>query len=715
MKPLHHTLGLFLLILTLALAWFGQSWTIDFPPRLLDGWILLLLASLLFASLSVWAQKDEIASPLKGIGVRLAHGVTASPSGVGLMVVGVVVGGLSFWLDTKPEYHPWPALLTWLAGSGLLLWGTFLFDKHRPPAGDDLPAVNVPLIRVEQEPVVKWEIIAIITITIIGFLARYVMVDVIPYNLTGDEGEMGMAARRVMAGELRDPFSTDWLSHPNIWFFMQSLSLCLFGDSVFGLRMLSVLFGTIAIPLLYMFVRSNYSRWTALIAAGLLATFHFHIHYSRNGLNNIADSFLALVGFTALLWGMQKRSFFLMALTGVTLGVAQHLYMGARLLPLILIGFLIHQLLVNRAYLWSLRYHLGVVVIGFLLGFGPLLRHFILHPHEFNARLVLVGIVQTGWLEQQLEQGTHLLPLLFEQARSAFGAFTFVADRSAQYDPAIPILDPISSIFFVFGVAIAVIQWRRAGAIVSLGWIAGATVFGGMLLVNPPMSPRYVTTAPPLCLLMALAITELGAIVKKALSLSDHAVYGFMSAILVIFAVWNVNFYFNVYTPRNVYGWLNTEVGTEIGRYLAQKPDDIYVYFFGPPRMFFGFGAVRFLAPEIEGADVHQPITSPNQLPPLPPGKKPIFIALPERRDQLDIIRQRYPEGDLYEFPAQSMDDTTLFVSYEPDEYTQNSLEELRGEKRMLEATAGFEPANNGFADRCLTTWLRRHRIPRVL
>lgn len=29
----------------------------------------------------------------------------------------------------------------------------------------------------------------------------------------------------------------------------------------------------------------------------------------------------------------------------------------------------------------------------------------------------------------------------------------------------------------------------------------------------------------------------------------------------------------------------------------------------------------------------------------------------------------------------------------------------------VLEATSGFEPLNNGFADHCLTTWLRRLKV----
>ena len=31
----------------------------------------------------------------------------------------------------------------------------------------------------------------------------------------------------------------------------------------------------------------------------------------------------------------------------------------------------------------------------------------------------------------------------------------------------------------------------------------------------------------------------------------------------------------------------------------------------------------------------------------------------------------------------------------------------------IKEATTGFEPVNSGFADRCLTTWLRRHNRQR--
>jgi 4-amino-4-deoxy-L-arabinose transferase-like glycosyltransferase len=515
-------------------------------------------------------------------------------------------------------------------------------------------------------PVARWEIVALLALTIVALLARIVALESIPPNFGGDEGEMGMVARSVLRGEIRDPFVTAWLSHPTLWFFTQALSLWVFGETIFGLRMLSVLIGTATVPALYVFARPLYGRTIALAAAALLTAYHFHIHFSRLGVNNIADPLLALVAFAAFFHGYRTRSPFSFALAGVTLGIAQHLYMGSRLAPLLLLAVLLHQFLLDRERLISLRWHLALLALGFLVGFGPLLRFFLLHPSDFTARMAMVGIFQTGWFEQQLAQGASAAQILLEQVRASFGAFTYLPDRSAWYDPHIPMLDRASAVLFVLGLAIAIKNWRRPGAFLLLAWVVGVGVFGGILLVNSPESPRYVTVVPALCLLIMLALDRLGAVVRWALPVGPRTAYGLVAAALLLLGLWNINFYFREYTPRRTYGWLNTEVATEIGTYLRGQPDPdrVYVYFFGPPRMFIGNGSIRFMAPEVSGVDVMQPISSSDQLP-LLPDRRPIFIFLPERGGELEVVKSQYPNGVLRQFDAVS-EQTTLFLSYEP-------------------------------------------------
>jgi hypothetical protein len=513
-------------------------------------------------------------------------------------------------------------------------------------------------------PYAHWEIVALVALTVLALLARAVLVDRIPQNFGGDEGEMGMMARLVLQGELRDPFITGWLSHPTLWFFIQGLSLQVFGNTIFGLRILSALIGAATIPALYVFARPLYGRAVALGAAALLVAYHFHIHFSRLGVNNIVDPLIALLAFAAFFYGYRTRSLLGFALAGVLMGVGQHFYMGGRLTPLLLLALLLHQALLNRTQLWRARWGLALLALGFVLGIGPLARFFLTHRNDFTARLAMVGIFETGWFGEQQALGLSTFTILLNQVRDAFGAYIFLPDRSAWYDPKIPLLDRASAVLFVFGLTIALSHWRRMEMVLLLAWIVGAAIFGGVLLKNTPESPRFVTTAPTLCLFIVLAIERLVALLSWALPLGRRVAYGVGAAAVLLLVSWNLNFYFREYTPRRTFGWLNTEVATEIGGYIRQQPN-AYVYFFGPPRMFVGNGTIRFMALDTPGIDLVEPLVTPEMLPPPPDGRRPIFIFLPERAGEMAVVERRYPGGTRYQADAQ-IEKVTLFYSYEP-------------------------------------------------
>jgi hypothetical protein len=694
---------------TLGLAWIGQGLLRAEPPRLLDGLMILVLAAIAFSGLVAWSCEGQEPHAPGGWMDRLQALAARAPQGFTLLTGGVICGALAYWFDADPALLPWAALLAWTAGISLFLAGAWQLDRERlgvappiawprpatsqaaepggpAPHADETPAGPGPaqeIAAVETrtearteyvvagapavmaQPYARWELAALLGLALLALLARVVLVQSIPQNFGGDEGEMGLMARAVLRGEVRDPFITGWLSHPTLWFFMQALSLRMFGDTVFGLRMLSALIGAATVPALYVFARPLYGRTIALAGAALLASYHFHIHFSRLGVNNIVDPLIALLAFAAFFHGYRTRSLFSFALAGVLLGVGQHFYMGGRLMPILLLALLLHQALLDRPQLWRARWGLGLLAIGFVLGFGPLLRFFLTHRDDFAARLAMVGIFQTDWFDQQRAQGLSIFTILLNQVRDAFGAFIFQPDRSAWYDPKMPLLDRTSAVLFVFGMAIGLTRWRRLELALLPAWIVGAAIFGGVLLKNSPESPRFVTTAPALCLLIALGIERLAALLLWALPLGRRAAYGIGGAAVLLLALWNLNFYFREYTPRRTFGWLNTEVATVIGDYVRRQPDAVYIYFFGPPRMFIGNGTIRFMAPGTPGIDVIDPLVAPEALPPLPDGRRPIFIFLPERAAELKVVEGRYPRGARYQADAQ-VEDITLFYSYEP-------------------------------------------------
>jgi 4-amino-4-deoxy-L-arabinose transferase-like glycosyltransferase len=475
---------------------------------------------------------------------------------------------------------------------------------------------------------------------------------------------MGLVARAVIRGELRDPFATAFLSHSTLWFYIQAVSLRIFGDTIQGLRMLSALFGALAIPALYFFARPLYGRIVAVIAAALLAAFHFHVHYSRIGLNNIADPTMMVLTLTAFFYGYHKRSLPGFALAGLFMGLAQYFYFSARLIPVVIVALLLYLALRDRQRLWELRWQIGLMVIAFILSAGPLFRYYLAHPGIFFGRVLEHGLLQhENYVKLQLH-GQSLFTALIDHAYRTFGFFIAIIDNTLFYSSGIPLLDHGMEVLFILGLVLLLLNWHKTEFFVLLLWVGGTALFGGFLLWDYPQSTRYVIAAPALCILMSLALVQIGSLLTETVGLLRPLSIGAVTVAVLALMTWNVYFYFGSYTPRNSYG--GTHALTEIAYYLRPQVGERYVYMFTSPYFYLNHGTIKFVAKNPAGIDVIEPLTEITALPPPTAGLRPRFIFVPERIHELEVVRQQYPNGQLKEYRIQPSNDRTIVFIYDP-------------------------------------------------
>jgi predicted DNA-binding antitoxin AbrB/MazE fold protein len=98
------------------------------------------------------------------------------------------------------------------------------------------------------------------------------------------------------------------------------------------------------------------------------------------------------------------------------------------------------------------------------------------------------------------------------------------------------------------------------------------------------------------------------------------------------------------YAPERGQGDPNTQVATSLGKQLASYAPNSEIYFLGPPRMGYGsIPTVPFLAPQVKGIDVPNPLTAaPNWQLAAP---RTLFVFLPERQHEAALVERRYPGG----------------------------------------------------------------------
>ena len=660
-----------LFILGLGLVVLGQVYFLRLPQYTWDGVIFCALGALMWVLALRRAEARSDARPARPAWYRrwLAD-AAAHPLRTGLLGVGVL---LALWAgigarraDPAADFSPY--LRAWALG--LLLY-LLAFVPLRPAPcqyGRGMPRPYLrpcDLRRATLRPATLRPV-ALLLLLLAAFLARAVALDEIPANFGGDEGTQALEALRLLGPPLGNPFATGWYSVPTLSFLVAGLGMKLFGATVAGARMLSALAGTASVLATYLLARHLAGEWVGWGAAALVAFGHYGLHFSRLASSQIADALLGPLVLYFLLRGLESGSdsSFWTALAGLVLGLSWYTYFGARLMTLVVGLYLVGRAL-REGHEFLARYGRGlfVLVVGFALTVWPLALYYAAHPADFLSRYNQVSIFASGWLAQEVAlTGKSAAVLLLEQFWKSVSAFNATPDPTFWYHPGIPLLDPVSGVFLILGLAVAFWRVRRPGGGLLLLWFWALVILGWTLTENPPSSQRGVGAIPVVAILTALGLTETLDAIWRVLRgrLSSRFTFHFsLFALLALISLLNLLFYFRVYTPRRVYGNPTAEVADVLCDELERSEHVPPVYFDGPPFMYWDFGAIAFRLRGVTGRDF-----SVEELPEVDVSRGALFVVLAEKMGDLDALRAAFPQGE--ETPVYSdADGRLLFIFYE--------------------------------------------------
>jgi hypothetical protein len=642
-----------LLIVALVCALVGQFYFAYRRQYVWDG-ALFWGASILVLSVLMWrVVRRERGRTRWAVVVR---SVQERPLPSLVIVGGVWLSVVAGWLARRrPARADFSDLLAlWIAGvAGFLL----AFARLNKAPADPWQRLQTWVRRN------RLELAGLVGLLLLALAVRAYDLEHIPANLGGDEGTWAMEGLAMLDGRLANPFATRWFAFPSMSFLVWGLSMRAFGDTVEGVRTVSALIGTASVLCTYLLARELWNRRVAWFAAVALAFGHYHLHYSRLAVNNIADSLLAPLALYLLVRGFRSRHLGAFGAAGAVIGAGWYGYFGARLIGVIVAAYLAWRIVVEHQFLVRHGPDLATIAATALVVAAPLLLHYAAHPGVLTEGYNRVSIFASRWLErEQVMTGRSAASLLLQQGWRSISAFHYTLDPTFWYRANIPLLDFVSGILLVLGLMWCTARRSWPSNALLLIWFWMALITGWVMTENPPSSQRLVIETPALAMLVGLGLDRLLHCGQQAFDARRALWQAAAGVLLVTVASLNIGYYFFVYTPTRVYGNPTAEMTTRLARYLTRENDDHIVYLHGPPFVYWGFGTLRFMARGAAGVDVPPPGKGTAPEPDLTRGAR--FVFHPARVDELDLIRARYPGGTETHVESDA-DGQLLYAMYE--------------------------------------------------
>lgn len=376
-------------------------------------------------------------------------------------------------------------------------------------------------------------------ITLLAFGLRVWALERFPPGWRDDELiETLVISQKILHGDLAF-YYPDASGHEALYHALNAIFLAFFGPTSLGIRLLSAILGTLAVPLTYALARRMFGAAVGLTASALLAVSFWGLMYSRVGIRHSLTPVLMLVAFYWFWRALaesrgageqgkkgatkQPRPFSLspllpFTLSGFFLGLGFHSYFASRGAPLIPAAFVVYLLLAAPTRLRGKWRGLLAMAVMTAAVAAPLLLTVAAQP-EAEGRVGELALPLT-------EARAGDFGLVIDHAVAALTMAHAGGDPEWLYNiPERPIFGAVGAIFFWLGVAWAFGQvarslWGRlrrprqeaspqatAAAFLLLWWLGG--IAPAMLSVPPASLGHVILAQPAFYILAALPVGAL--------------------------------------------------------------------------------------------------------------------------------------------------------------------------------------------------------------
>ena len=294
-------------------------------------------------------------------------------------------------------------------------------------------------------------ILEVVIVLLLTVLAAWVRIDGLVDPSPGiniDESTYAAEIHRIASGEWIGKFSGASLGVPTLQFYLTAPLFLLFDSELFAMRIVSAMAGTLLVPVIYVLMRRFFPLTVSLVTTSLVVFSIYFMLESRIGWPLMLAILELFVGLTLLVFSVQRRIPWLALIAGVVLGA----------------GMYTHQVFLPY---WASCIG-GSIILAL---FHPKLRHS-RELYFFAAACFITGINMAWFLvfefdfvtDLETHYGASASIDLVRYAQRAWEVFMFFRSPiSADFTdaaPAAPIFNGVFQVFFLVGLAFAVLKIR---------------------------------------------------------------------------------------------------------------------------------------------------------------------------------------------------------------------------------------------------------------